>query len=427
MLNDKAGKPCVEPVSNNVGGYSKLLATLDGFEYLETLKVSKSSTENKKGFTLAEGATHVATCYNSRKVAFTLAEVLITLAVIGVVAAITMPILVQNVQSRIKEKRIENIHQKLSKATDKMAVQSGLTGYGSTMDFVQELSKHVKLAKICDNNNLSSCWPVKEVNLKEDGKTWEISKTKNAKTLKIANPDGWDDTVGVITADGTSMILSYNKNCDFDIDTTGLKFNKETGKSNTLGCLSGVYDWNGGQNPNKLGNDIQLLGLASGLGNSCAFELGGTCYTAVFTPTPMTYAECEKEKDKLGIKACFQETWPPYNKRDDDYWAGAVKQCGHVNKFPSEAQLKAIADYLYTPDWKTAYDSGNRIQAGQILTERSASLGLPSLNQGEYFYLWSGEENSSYDAYGRYFYSDYTYWLNAGRDYSSTQAVCLGD
>ena len=51
-------------------------------------------------FTLAEGATYVAHWNNSRKIAFTLAEVLITLGIIGVVAAITMPTLINNYQKK---------------------------------------------------------------------------------------------------------------------------------------------------------------------------------------------------------------------------------------------------------------------------------------------------------------------------------------
>ena len=50
------------------------------------------------GFTLAEVATHVAHCNNSCKLGFTLAEVLITLGIIGVVAAMTMPTLMNQTQ-----------------------------------------------------------------------------------------------------------------------------------------------------------------------------------------------------------------------------------------------------------------------------------------------------------------------------------------
>ena len=52
----------------------------------------------KSAFTLAEGATHVEMFGNARKSAFTLAEVLITLGIIGVVAAMTMPTLINSTQ-----------------------------------------------------------------------------------------------------------------------------------------------------------------------------------------------------------------------------------------------------------------------------------------------------------------------------------------
>lgn len=50
----------------------------------------------KNAFTLAEGASHGAIFANGRKSAFTLAEVLITLGIIGVVAAMTMPTLMNS-------------------------------------------------------------------------------------------------------------------------------------------------------------------------------------------------------------------------------------------------------------------------------------------------------------------------------------------
>ena len=52
------------------------------------------------GFTLAEGATHVNSPQTKAKFGFTLAEVLITLGIIGVVAAITIPNLIANQQKK---------------------------------------------------------------------------------------------------------------------------------------------------------------------------------------------------------------------------------------------------------------------------------------------------------------------------------------
>ena len=350
---------------------------------------------------------------SSSKVAFTLAEVLITLGIIGIVAALTLPAFISNVQGRIQAKRVENINQKLSKVTDKMAVQSGLIGYPDTMAFVQEMKKHMSIAKVCDNSHLSECWGTTEVDVGKD-KPWEISKTKTAKNLKI-NSDNWADTVGIVTADGTPMILSYDKNCSFDPNNAGLQYNQSSGKSNSLVCLSGVFDWNGGAKPNKLGDDVLTLGSASGLGSSCAFEVGGTCYTAPFTPKPLTKAECEAQKDNLGIKACNYA---------QDYWAGAVKQCGGVSKMPTRAQLAELASQMYVGNPTIgAKEDKSRIQFDSNSSTAKA-LGLtPS------FSLWSGGEISSGNggAYIRDFGTTYSTWNLSTRGYSGNQAVCLGD
>ena len=348
------------------------------------------------------------------KCAFTLAEVLITLGIIGIVAALTLPAFISNVQGRIQAKRVENINQKLSKVTDKMAVQSGLIGYPDTMAFVQEMKKHMSIAKVCDNSHLAECWGTTEVDVGKD-KPWEISKTKTAKTLKIGEPDNWADTVGIVTADGTPMILSYDKNCNFDPNNAGLQYNQSSGKSNSLACLSGVFDWNGGARPNKLGDDVITLGMASGLGSSCAFEVNGTCYTAPFTPKPLTKAECEAAvaEGKLGIKACYYE---------QDYWAGAVKQCGGVSKMPTMAQLGELASQLYVgnPSVGAKQDVYN-------LTFDTNSSTAKSLGLTPSFYVWSGEETNSYYAYGRRFYSSSTVWYDYYRYSSLSVAVCLGD
>ena len=368
--------------------------------------------EGKCAFTLAEGASHGDILDGSCKVAFTLAEVLITLGIIGIVAALTLPAFISNVQGRIQAKRVENINQKLSKVTDKMAVQSGLIGYPDTMAFVQEMKKHMSIAKVCDNSHLSECWGTTEVDVGKD-KPWEISKTKTAKTLKIGEPDNWADTVGIVTADGTPMILSYDKECNFDVNNTGLQFDKSSGKSNSLACISGVFDWNGGARPNKLGDDVITLGMASGLGSSCAFEVGGTCYTAPFTPKPLTKAECEAQKDELGIKGCDYA---------QDYWAGAVKQCGGVSKMPTMAQLGELASQLYVgnPTIGAKQNKDNIQFDSNSSTAKSLGLTPP-------FMLWSGEEHSSSYAYYRFFYTTYSSWYYDYRDDSLGQAVCLGE
>ena len=358
------------------------------------------------------GGGHALKPSHSAHFGFTLAEVLITLGIIGVVAALTMPALITNIQDRIQAKRIENINQKLSKVTDKMAVQSGLTGYGTTMAFVQEMSKHMKIAKICDNEHLAECWPTQEVILNDEGKTWEIAKTKNAKTLKIStNAEDWADTVGIVTGDGTGMILSYNKKCEFSVDDVGLKYDSSTGKSNSLVCLSGVYDWNGSSKPNKLKKDVTTLGMATGLGTECAFELGGKCYTAPFTPTPLTYAQCLAEKDKLGIEEC----WPGYG--DYDYWAGAVKQCGGVSKLPTADDFRRMEEVLYD-------DS-----SGLLDISKASSIGLSFTYSYDYQEIIMRRESYSDSAsYYQFYTSKKRNGAVLGSRYShGSKAMCIAD
>ena len=354
----------------------------------------------------------------AKKSAFTLAEVLITLGIIGVVAAITLPVLLSNVDQKVKAERVTNIKQKLSKVTDKMAVQSGLMGYDSTDAFVKEMQRHMKIAKVCDNAHLADCWPSKEVTLDDEGKSWEISKTKTAKTLKVAKADGddWSDTVGIVTGDGTAMILSYNKGCTFDVDKEGLKGNGLN--SNSLNCLAGVFDWNGGKKPNKLakleGNskgDVLVFGKASGLGSACSLEAGGKCFTAPFTPSPLTKAECEAEKGKLGIQECDYYT-------NADYWAGAVKQCGGVSKIPTLDDLGKLATELYKEH--PSVGARQHISGITLDTSKASSMGFT----GSEFTVWSGEEDTmsnfaSYRSFSSSSTGSYGYYYND----SSQQAV----
>ena len=60
------------------------------------------------GFLLAEGATHINSPQSKVKLGFTLAEVLITLGIIGVVAALTIP----NLMTHLKNKKLESQFKK---------------------------------------------------------------------------------------------------------------------------------------------------------------------------------------------------------------------------------------------------------------------------------------------------------------------------
>ena len=352
------------------------------------------------------------------KTAFTLAEVLITLGIIGIVAAMTLPTLNQAINNRVRAEQTRTVKYKFTKATEKMNSLGLIGPYASTDAFVDELQKHLKIMKRCDSSHLRECWPYDEVDL-GNGKTWDISKTRTGKQLKMEDSDSTDyssNNVGIVTADGTPMILSYNKKCEALDPVKQYTWSTSDGKpvSNaTAGCVAAVFEINGGAKPNKFGTDVVAFN-AGGLGSGCAVEIGSLCFTAPFSPTPMTKAECEAQKSALGIKSCYV---------DHDYWAGAVKQCGGVSKMPTMAQLGELASQMYVGNpsigamenkWKNIqYDPDSPV---------SKALGLTPE-----FYLWSGEEENDIYAYARQFCTTYSFWVRTFRDYSGKQAVCLGE
>ncbi|MCI5888422.1 MAG: hypothetical protein MRZ62_02760, partial [Brachyspira sp.] len=178
-----------------------------------------------------------------------------------------------------------------------------------------------------------------------------------------------------------------------------------------------VFEINGGAKPNKFGTDVVAFN-AGGLGSSCAIEIGSLCLTAPFSPTPMTKAECEAQKSTLGIKECCPTDWC-YN---NDYWAGAVKQCGGVSKMPTAAQLAELASQMYVGNPSI----GAKEKKSGIQFDSNSST-AKALGLTPYFYLWSGEEDDSKFAYRRSFYTTSSSWGSLIHRDSGGQAVCLGE
>ena len=150
---------------------------------------------------------------------------------------------------------------------------------------------------------------------------------------------------------------------------------------------------------------------------NCAIELSdGTCFTAPFTPTPVTKAECEQlVTDGYPINGCHY---------DNDYWAGAVKACKDMgSSLPSQEPLDQLARDLYPGTTiKTNYTTSH----GDRDNDLAVSMGFIS-SPGSTFWLWSSVEYNKNTAYYRSFVSTATLMYDYNRNYSNFQAVCLSD
>ncbi len=349
----------------------------------------------------------------SKKVAFTLAEVLITLAIIGVVAAITIPSLVKNYNEKAWSTAQDVFTKRLEVATRQMNTEEKLAGYSNTMDFVNELKKYIKITRVCDNSNITKCFN-KEVIWNEGEDPIDMSTIKNAASL---GQDDWDtDTVAVQFANGVNAIIAYNPN------TTQEPFNNQFAA--TSASMAILYDVSGNKNPNTNGKDIAHNGnvkqLAGVTGCLLPEEELGFCISQILGPQnggfgPLTKAECEAQKGDLGISAC---------NYDNDYWAGAVAKCGGTSKMPTMEQLGQLAAYVYNYDGTIGAQQD--VYSLTLDTTKAAQF-FSASSSSNYFYVWSGQERSSTDAYSRDFYSTDTYWYYNYRGNSNFLAVCLGD
>ena len=108
------------------------------------------------------GATHVVHWNNSRKIAFTLAEVLVTLGIIGVVSAMTVPTLMQNYQRQSYVTQLHKVYNEMSQAvlkyqTDKNAVNLREAGLGSQTEVDNFIHNYFKVVKDC-GSDIPSCF-----------------------------------------------------------------------------------------------------------------------------------------------------------------------------------------------------------------------------------------------------------------------------
>ena len=342
-------------------------------------------------------------------VAFTLAEVLITLGIIGVVAAMTLPTLNQAINNKVRAEQVRTVKYKFTKATEKMNSLGLIGPYASTDAFVDELQKHLKIMKRCDASHLRECWPYDEINTTNGAIA--VSSLTNGSSLMMRTTDDKDfssPSVGIVTADGVSMILNYNKKCSALDPVVQYGWSTSDGKPETnatAGCVAAIFEINGAAKPNKYKEDVFAFN-SNGLNGECAVTLGtnGKCWGAIFIPTPIKKVECDTLKNnKYGIRNCS------YN---DDSWAGAVKQCGGIANMPNANDIMEIGSLLYDSD-----------KGEKEATLISLGLSAPP------FKIWTSDEYNGGSAYyGNFWETGYNILPSRYSRYaSSIYAMCLAD
>lgn len=189
--------------------------------------------------------------------AFTLAEVLIVMGIIGIVAEMTIPTIKQSIDKQTYVTGLKKAYSTFNQALMQLSSDAGCTGnlactgvFATGTDDTSagtELAKYFKIIKTCGNvNTPSECDTNTGVSFYYDGS---------------GSRAGGYGGYAFITADGTFYRISnYGNGCSTNISSGRTSHLKQT-------CGSVIIDVNGvKKGPNNFGRDIFYFYLSNGKG-----------------------------------------------------------------------------------------------------------------------------------------------------------------
>ncbi len=337
---------------------------------------------------------------------FSLVEVLISLGIIGIIATLVIPNLLANYKQKAWDSSANVFEKKLSEATKQMNAEGILAGYSTTQDFVNNLSKYIKITKICQSDELNKCF-TKTIKYGGQGESNENIDIELITTSENFGQKWNTETVGLQFSNGINGILAYNKGCIQD------PYNNQISGIN---CIAILYDTNGFKHPNNKGKDVRQINI-NRLGKACNFIFEDKCYGAPFIPEILTYDECEKIREQLGIKRCCYHYSCKIGGQYVDYWASAINECQKQGgNLILQDELRAMAKTLY---------------AGGDLNKNLASEWGFKIHEGDDspFSIWAGNDYSGDSihiaAAGTHFYqTHYTSFHQGARGISYRYGLC---
>jgi len=181
-----------------------------------------------------------------KKKGFTLSEVLITLGIIGVVAAITMPTLMTKIQEKQYQSQYKKIFSELNQAVRLLQgdEENLLSDCGSFQDacFRNAIASKLKVAYTCDSQVPNKC---------QKNSTFLGKQTRY---YKMNVNDTWP---ALTTISGYSVKFRFHRaNCSLVADTADTAW-----AGNLINCGWVQVDTNGISRPNVVGKDIFFLSL----------------------------------------------------------------------------------------------------------------------------------------------------------------------
>lgn len=169
-----------------------------------------------------------------KHIAFALAEVLISLLIIGVVSSLVIPVIVQDIQNTELKTAWKNTYSIIEQASRRILIDNGgsfQNAFSSNPIKMRNLfASYVVHVKNCSWENIQgNCWHFDNV---------------------VKNPDNSSYTgtdAGLLLNNGAMLIFEAWSSCDYPIDNVA-------GRDPACGNI--VVDVNGFKGPNRVGKDV---------------------------------------------------------------------------------------------------------------------------------------------------------------------------
>ena len=210
---------------------------------------------------------------------FTMAEILLSLTIIGVVAAITLPSLTGNINERTWNTQRKALYARMSQA---IALMPALNGFGSFVEdengsvvtdtataiFLSEFSKVLKIDNMCEKGHFEDCGIVSKFNPMNGTSHINMPQTLyelNSRFVISYNNASFSayntNAVAFETQNGESIVAYYNSKCKTEyLNETGSIWGTQVyGIPQSTMCVNFIYDLNGNRGPNTVGKDIGFI------------------------------------------------------------------------------------------------------------------------------------------------------------------------
>ena len=207
------------------------------------------------------------------RIGFTMAEILLSLTIIGVVAAITLPSLTGNINERTWNSQRKALYARMSQA---IALMPALNGYGTlkeessagasdAVDTAAEtfvtagLSKVLKINNVCDHEHIQDCGIAEKITTL-NGSIIETPVKMSELNSKMRSGSAYGsfslidtNAAAFETANGESILTFYNPSC-----APSLNENVSYYIQPKI-CANFIFDLNGNKGPNTVGKDIGFM------------------------------------------------------------------------------------------------------------------------------------------------------------------------